>query len=504
MGLALLLAACRGGGPAEPSASAAVAASGADASEPIGPMPVPVPANAASALQGQADIGTVPASVLKELQHAKVPLDAVSLLVAPADGGAPTLVHNGAVPRNPASVMKLVTTAAALELLGPEYRWHTRIWTDGVLRDGTLQGNLYVQGSGDPKLVVERLWLLLQPLRDAGIRHISGDLVLDRSAFTVQAGDPGAFDGAEQAAYNVLPDALLLNFQVATVHIRPDAGQKLAHVALEPPLAGENVPATVALGQGACEPWLNAMASATVRARRITLPDKPYPESCGSQHWRAAYPEPGQFAGKALLGVWQTLGGSLGGQVREAPVPPAVRSRPPLSDLASPTLAEVVHDINKFSNNVMARHVFLTLGREEAGQGDLVHSQQALQQWWSKRMAGAPAPQVENGAGLSRTDHISAEALGTLLQRIWQSPVMPEWMASMPIAGVDGTLRRVRTAARGRAHLKTGTLRDAVTLAGYVLDSHGRHYVLVAMASGPYAGSARPALHALVDWVAAQ
>ncbi len=480
---------------ADSAASSPVAAASALLAEPRDPTP---------SLATQAASTTIPPIVQQELDKAKVSPEHVALLGVPVDGGPPLVNHRTAEQMNPASVMKLITTAAALDLLGPSYRWHTRIWTDGTLQNGTLNGNVYVQGRGDPKLVVERLWLLMRELQHAGIRRIGGDIVLDRSAFDVPPVDPGSFDNDPLRPYNARPDALLVNFKAFTLQITPDESQKLAHVGLEPPLEGVTLPPSLPLAEGKCAPWLNKLAADTLKDRNLVLPADPYPASCGIQQLTLAHPAPEQFAPRAVAGMWKALGGELQGSIRDGAVPEAVRKRRPVADSASPTVAEVVHDINKFSNNVMAQQVFLTLGLEHSGVGSLASANEAPTQWWRPRLGDTPLPAVQNGSGLSRDGRVSASSLGAMLQRVWRTPGMPEFVASLPIAGVDGTLRHTHTAYKGNAHLKTGTLKDASALAGYVLSDTGRRYVMVAMANGANAQSARPAFQALMEWIITQ
>ena len=199
--------------------------------------------------------------------------------------------------------------------------------------------------------------------------------------------------------------------------------------------------------------------------------------------------------------MWRDLGGKITGRVRDGGVPQGLQ---PAFQLESPSLSEVVRDINKYSNNIMAQHVFLTLGMQRTGVANFDNSRQVLAQWWQSRWGGAEQPVVDNGAGLSRNASITANSLALMLQNAWVSPVMPEFVASMPIVGVDGTLRRSRSKSAGAAHLKTGTLRDSAALAGYVDGASGHRYVLVAMANHANAAAARTAWEALVDWTAAQ
>lgn len=441
--------------------------------------------------------GRLPPEVGAALARARVPPDAVSLLVADAEGkAAPRLSHRAGVPVNPASLMKLVTTFAALETLGPGYAWNTPVYLEGAARGGTLYGNLYIQGRGDPKLVVERLWLLLRRAQGLDIREIAGDIVLDRGAFDVPAADPGEFDGERLRPYNAAPDALLLNYKSVVMTFVPDRASNAAHVSYEPPLAGVQTQSHVPLTEADCNDYRATLRADFSDPGRIRFAGR-YPASCGEKVWPVAYAEPASYAARAVEGLWREMGGRLQGRVREGSVPTGLE---PAFALSSPPLAEVIRDINKFSNNVMAQQLFLTLGLQLKGQGSAPAAREALRDWWTERFGADDVPLLDNGSGLSRNERISARALARLLQYAWRSPLLPELASSLPISGVDGTLRRAKNRAQGSAHLKTGSLRDVAGIAGYVDGASGRRYVVVAIANHPNANAARPALEALVEW----
>ncbi len=441
--------------------------------------------------------GTLPPAVSAALARAKVPLEAVSLLVVAADGQpAPRLSHRANVPLNPASVMKLVTTYAALDTLGPAFVWATAVHMDGPVKDGILQGNLYVKGQGDPKLVLERLWLLLRRVQGLGIKTIAGDIVLDRSAFETLAPNPGDFDGEPLRPYNAAPDALLLNFKSVVMTFVPDRAAQVARVHFEPPLAGVQMQASVPLVNGECADYRVALKADLSDTKRIRFGGT-YAASCGEKIWPVAYADPASYSARAVEGVWREMGGQLTGRVREGQVPAGLNAT---FSVSSETLAETIRDINKFSNNVMAQQLFLTLSWQSKGVGTLAVSRALVQDWWRERMGNAQPPVLDNGSGLSRTERISADALARLMQTAWASPLMPELVASLPIVGVDGTLKRIKGKASGSAHLKSGSLRDVVALAGYVHALSGQRQVLVAIVNHPNAQAARPALEAFVEW----
>jgi D-alanyl-D-alanine carboxypeptidase/D-alanyl-D-alanine-endopeptidase (penicillin-binding protein 4) len=448
-------------------------------------------------VQLQALAQPLPPEVEKLLAEGGLPAEAVVVLVAPAEGGPARIAHRIDAPVNPASVAKLATTFAALDLLGPTYSWSTPVYFDGPLRGGVLQGNLVIKGQGDPKLVMERLWLLLHRVRSLGVQRIGGDIVLDRSAFALPPHDPAAFDGQPLRPYNVSPDALLVNFKAVTLTLTPDG--TVARVQAEPPLAGVQWPATVPLTPGDCGDWITGLGADFRNPAQVRFGGG-LPAACGERVWQLAFPDAAGYAGRAVAALWRELGGELGGTVRDGAVPAGLK---PVFEFASPPLAEVIRDINKFSNNVMAQQVFLTLSLQQRGTGSFEASREVLRNWWRERFGG-DGPVTQNGSGLSRSEALTARQLGQLLQAAWVSPLMPDLVSSLPALGLDGTLRRQRQNV-GLAHLKTGSLNDVTAVAGFVHGAQGRRWILVAIANHPRrAGALRPAIQALVEWAARQ
>jgi D-alanyl-D-alanine carboxypeptidase/D-alanyl-D-alanine-endopeptidase (penicillin-binding protein 4) len=441
----------------------------------------------------------LPTQVDAALARAKVPRESVTMLVAEADGTRPPrLAWRTQAPVNPASIMKLVTTYAALDLLGAAYSWTTPVYVDGTVNNGVLNGNLYIKGQGDPKLVVERLWLLMRRVQGLGIHTVAGDIVIDRSAFESTAEpDPAAFDGEPLRPYNASPDALLINFKSVVMTFVPDRQAQTAQVNFEPSLAGVAMQPTVPLSGGECGDYRSNLRADFSDPARIRFGGS-FAAACGEKTWAVAYADPRSYAVRAVGGMWSDMGNQLKGQVREGRVPAGLK---PAFEAVSPPLAEVIRDINKYSNNVMAQQLFMTLGLQQKNRGTLDGARTAVRQWWNDRIGtGEGQPVLDNGSGLSREERITAAALAKMLQHAWRSPVMPELVSSLPASGVDGTLRKRALRSGGTAHLKTGSLRDAAGVAGYVDGESGRRYVLVAIANHANAGAARPAFDALVDW----
>jgi len=445
----------------------------------------------------------LPASVEQALKRAKIPLSAVAAYVQDVDDGKPLVAHHAAQAMNPASTMKLLTTYAALELLGPTYIWKTEAYAGGKLEEGVLQGDLILKGYGDPKLTLERFWLLLRRLRALGLREIRGGLVLDRGYFEPAEYDPAKFDAEPLRAYNVGPDALLLNFKAVRFQFVPDAERKTVTVIPEPRPAGLEFAAAVRATDGACGDW-RASIRADFQSNGATAKASfagSMPAACGERYWNASLLAQPNYVYGVFRQLWEELGGTLAGGWKDGSVPADARL---LATSESASAAELVRDINKFSNNVMARQLFLTLGAEVLklpGRSD--RSTQVLQSWLGEKKLDFPELVLENGSGLSRQERISAEHLGQLLRAAWNSAVMPELMSSLPLVAYDGTMRRRLRfeSIAGQAHIKTGSLSDARTLAGYVLDRRGQRHVVVLFINHANAAAGQPAQDALLQWV---
>jgi D-alanyl-D-alanine carboxypeptidase/D-alanyl-D-alanine-endopeptidase (penicillin-binding protein 4) len=453
----------------------------------------------------QAETPRVPEPVVQAFKQANVPMSAVSIMVTPltppsAGPSKPRLSLHADAEMNPASVMKLITTSAGLSLLGPDFTWRNKVWVDGPIKEGVLQGNLYLKGSGDPKLVVERLQSLLQDVMAKGLREVKGDIILDGSVFDLPEKNPASFDDEPLRPYNVAPQGLLLNFNAMLFKFTPDTVRSEAKIESEPPLANVQWPISVPLSAGPCQDWRTQLRADFSKADSARF-NGTYPKACGEQKWPVAYIEPQSFAPRMVQAMWRQAGGQLKGQVRHGLTPTQVTL---WHEAPSLPLSDVVADINKLSNNVMAQQLFLTLSSQQ-GAGNFAASKQVVLQWWAKNMQGHKAPVIDNGSGLSREERSSAQALTALLQLAAQSNYANALQNSLAIAGVDGTVVRLRdrqpnSVVIGRAKLKSGSLRDVASLAGYVEGLSGQSYVFVVIVNHPNANATRPALDKLLEW----
>jgi D-alanyl-D-alanine carboxypeptidase/D-alanyl-D-alanine-endopeptidase (penicillin-binding protein 4) len=460
---------------------------------------------ALASLPARAAEPDLPAPIAQALRAAGVAPSSVAIWVQPLAASEPSLALNVDVPLNPASLVKLLTTFTALETLGPAHRWQTQVYAAGTLEADTLSGHLILQGSGDPKLTLEQFWLLLRNVRERGIRHLDGDLVLDRSYFEHRPHAPGDFDAEPLRPYNVGPDALLVNFKAVRFYFVPQPGRDTVRVIAEPRPHPLEVVSLVRPSNGRCGDWRAkirpefAHAAAPRKALRAMFSGT-YPVSCGERAWNISLFSHTDYVGGLFRQLWNELGGSWKGSVHDGHVPSGATL---VYTHESPPLAEVIRDINKFSNNVMARQLFLTLGANGSGPPARVSAARAaVQAALAMNGIDTAGIVIENGSGLSRLARVSAKSLAQLLRAAYRSATMPEFIASLPVVAVDGTMRkRLKSdAVAGQAHIKTGSLSGVRAIAGYVLDRTGERQVVVMIVNDANAGRVRPALEALLRW----
>lgn len=472
---------------------------------------------------GAADTPRLPPAIQKALSDSGLPESALALWVQGVDDPLPRLAWRAQERRSMASVMKLITTGAALRSLGPAWRWKTSLGLGGPIdAQGTLQGDLHVRASGDPALDFDRLMAQMWAMRQSGLKRIAGQVKVDRQRFELPPFDSAAFDGLSLKPYNAGPETWLLAHQAVTLWIQPPRGSgsvsglPAVQAGLWPPMANVQVVSELRPDARApCGDWRSAIelvfssgGGQALAPRTLTLKG-PYPLACDVQTWPVRWPSevPLEHAARVFRAAWSETGGSIDGGVSEAPWPERL---PVWLEWPSPPMADVIRDINKFSNNVMARHLFLTLAVEADGLPGTLERARAVvseQVRSATRQSGMTGPcdgdrlLLDNGSGLSREEGASTACMGRWIQVMWQDPTMPEWLASLPVAGVDGTARRM-SAAAGRAHLKTGSLDGVAALAGVVQDEAGRRQIVVAVINDRRAGSQRTLLQAVVNWAA--
>ena len=454
-----------------------------------------------SMLGATAASAALPRAIARAFLDEGIPLTAVGVYVREIGAARPLVSHQPAKPMNPASTMKLVTTFAALELLGPGYRWKTEAYADGPIDGTTLDGNLVLKGYGDPKITIEQFQALIATLRATGLTTIRGDLVLDRTFFAPAPHDPAAFDAEPLKPYNVGPDALLVNFKSVRFVFAPNAVGDAVDVHIEPELANVGLHGVVRLAAGDCTDWRSGLAAAFVNradAAEVSFGGS-FPAACGERDWYVALLDHPHYVLAMFAHYWKEAGGSFTGGVRDGKAPAQAK---PLATLQSPPLYDTVRDINKLSNNVMARQVFLTLATTlHAPPATTAGAAAAVRHWLAQQKLRFPELVMENGSGLSRRERISAQSMAQLLLAADASKLRGDFVSSLAVAATDGTLRQRFTDddVADRALLKTGTLEGVRALAGYVYAADGRRYVVVCLVNHPNAARAQPALDMLVE-----
>lgn len=448
----------------------------------------------------------LPSELQKVWKNTGLPESALSVVVKEVDG--PIMVQlNSTVPRNPASVMKMVTTWAGLSELGPEHRWRTNVLTQANARideQGTLQGPLYIQASGDPFFSISDLWNLLRDVRLRGVKNLS-QVVIDKSIFGQIKIDPYAFDGAGDRPYNASPDAMMVGFGASRLIFQPDNKNKKWIGVIDPPVPGLRIENQLQWSDQRCpgSPGVGTQLRTTPNGVTVVATGTAA-GSCGEFSVYRLTMAQDAFFESVFKMIWKELGGTLAHTVTTGKIPANAKA---LVWHDSVSLADQIRVINKQSNNVMATLLLLRLGQQVSGAGSTTaSSEQVAMNVLRSQGVNTGGWRIANGSGLSREARITANGLAQMLDVAWRSNYMPEYISSLAIAGVDGTVRRrLRDEeVQGRAHLKTGTLRDSRALAGYVLGASGKRYIMVSMVNGDNVAAVRPFDDALVKWLAEQ
>ncbi len=452
----------------------------------------------------------LPPPVAAAIASSGLPTSSFGLFVQEVDGDRVLARLNEEQPYTMASTTKVVTSLAALDLLGPYYRWHTSAYAMGPIVDGTLQGDLLIVGGGNAQLTSAALQAWLGRMQQQGLREIAGDIVLDRFAFHLSAADHARtpVQSASQPRH-VWPDAMTLDEGLLTVNLEPTRGARPA-LALQPALSDVRIVNQVTMG-GGCDPWAQWRSGRAGEAE--VLVQGRWSAACGSRSISFVPPADSGYAARALARMWTASGGILRGKVvspdrplGDSAVPRGPDGEPlkPLSFDRSKPLPEIIRDINKVSDNVGARHLMLSLSPGFPERAATLAGAQKIMRMWLAQQGLAPGDiEVENGSGLSHSERARPRALVQLLRQGWHAEQAQAFIESLPIAGVDGTLaNRLRGRAMGQAFLKTGTLNDTVALAGYVRGASGRTWAVAMMVVNPAAALGRSAMDATMEWIA--
>lgn len=484
----------------------------------------------------------LPEPVAQLMQSSRIPQEAAGVIVMRGD--QMLVSHNAGQSMSPASTMKLFTTLAALEQLGPAFRGRTELRTSADMVNGVLQGDLILRGGADADFNQDALTHMLEALRNQGIRRIKGDIVVDRLLFTPTRPELGQppFDEYPWAYYNVIPNAALINTNLLKVEMRSSADQ--VALVMQPEMDKVSIRSDMKLISAACATWENGWRTPSYERKgdRIeVILHGTFPKDC-TKATSINVLDSQDYLARLLLAEWRKLGGSLSGEVREAeapasveasaaatgdasvpataaPLPPAKPTRL-LAEHVSRALPEILRDTNKQSDNTLARTIFLSLGSLEAdqmlgskplpadtsGASTPMRAETAIRAWLQQHNIDGNGLVLDNGSGLSRNERATPAQLAGVLQAGLKSLWMPEFLSSLPIAATDGTMRRrlKESPAAQRARLKTGSLKGVIAIAGYVPDANNQPCIVVAILNDEHVanGAGRAVLDTLVDWVA--
>lgn len=426
----------------------------------------------------------------------------VSVYVQDLESGAVQVSHRADVPMNPASAMKLVTAFAAFRKLGEDYRWSTEFKSSAPIEQGHLAGDLYWVGSGDPVFDQNSLLSMQQQLRERGVQAIGGQLVLDRSLWG-KVENPADFAADAAETYMTAPDPHMTAYKVVWLKPQRDEAGVLAWTS-NPPLpevridssrlqivpssgktaGSESASAAKKAGsakqnsdarakQAAEQPLKRVEAKCSAPQRHIhtvyqngvlTVSGK-LPEACLGHEIYANMLNTPTFAAKSFINHWREQGGTVSDGFTTGKTPENAHT---LAVWHSKPLAQVLADMNKHSNNVIARTVFLKLGESADAAQALQAADAAVRAELAAAGVDASALVLENGSGLSRRERVSAQMLGEMLAAAYRSPFGKAFAAGLPQGG-EGTLKNRFSHTDGLLRLKTGTLKNVRALAGYWL-----------------------------------
>ena len=488
-------------------------------------LPIACQAHSAELVSQETALQYIPKAVATSLEKNQIPKEAISISVVEIEPGRPgkitaktELDWRSKQAMNPASTMKLVTTLTSLDILGPQYRWRTNIYTDGLIRQGTLKGNLYLQGTGDPKMVPDELAKMMKALQNLGIQKIDGNLFFDRSAYAPNVMEHNTIDGESLRTYNVPPDPLLYAFRTLSFQLGKSRTADFIDISYTPPLSQLKVVNQMQLVDQSCDNWKSNIrfnldpegGNANTDQLLTAQFSGSFPNSCRGVNYNIVALDANTFLTQGFAAAWELAGGTWA----QAPtgksdtVPLAARLLLQFEGIA---LADDVQDINKYSNNVMARQLMLTLALEKMGKPATTENGNLVVQSWLKGL-GLQFPElvIENGSGLSRNEAISAEHLNQLLVTARNLSVGDIFYNSLPIAGTDGTMRNrlmmhlrkfLHLKKKPEARIKTGSLADVRAISGYVMSKSGKMYAVTSFINHPNAWRGLEAHDQLLAWL---
>jgi serine-type D-Ala-D-Ala carboxypeptidase/endopeptidase (penicillin-binding protein 4) len=458
--------------------------------------------------------GGLPGPVASAIAASGLPARSFGLYAQEVIGERRAFSLNEEVPYTMASTTKIVTSLAALDLLGPFYRWRTSAYALGTLADGKLVGDLLIVGGGNAQLTTAGLAAWFKRMHDQGLREIEGNIVLDRYAFQLKPSDHAntPMQSASEPRH-VWPDAMTLDEGRISLLVQPGRSGRAA-LTFRPALGDVRIDNRLQSGAAGDACTAEPLWQASANGRASVIVQGSWGPACGTRTITFVPPADSGIAARVLPAMWAAAGGKLRGRVVSAKAVPGVspiplgadgEPLPPLSFDRSKPLTELVRDINKESDNVGARNLMLSLSPGfPARPATIAGAQRTVQLWLRDQGLADGDVEVENGSGLSHSERAKPRAMVQLLRKAWRADQAQAFFESLPIAGIDGTLKNRLQGGRaaGKAYLKTGTLNDTRALAGYVYAASGKMYAVALMVNSADPALGRPALDAMIEWLA--
>ena len=420
----------------------------------------------------------LPQTINEQIRQSGISKKDISIYIKEAGAGGKVVASlNAERTRTPASVIKVLTTYAAVLKLGFNYRWQTKFYTTGSVKNGVLHGDLLIKGFGDPTLKAKDLDKIVSYIRAEGIRKVKGNIVIDRSYFKVGNKDSSGFDENPYSAYNAMPDAMMFNERVSTVCVTPKKQSVTKKYADHSYQVINNLQYVNKSCRGKYS-WPRVKIDKSTSTPKVILNGK-ISKRCGKQNICKVLTKPYKSFYYALKEKMKEEGIPVSGHMKLKKIP---QNATEIFSYYSDTLEKIISKTAKKSNNLYARHLLLLLGAKTYGApATLQKGRDAIVKILSSKGAlGTGVLRLDNGSGLSRVAKMNAKLLATMYDNAYDR-YGQRWMNTLSIAGVDGTIkRRFRgTVVRNRAWMKTGTLRRVKNIGGYVKNRAGKRYTVV-------------------------
>jgi serine-type D-Ala-D-Ala carboxypeptidase/endopeptidase (penicillin-binding protein 4) len=415
----------------------------------------------------------IPVEYKKIIEKYKFPSNSFTFVVKNlTNKSEPSVKHNEKKLFNSASLAKIISTFIAIDTLGPEFKWKSEFLHNGEIVGDTLNGDFIFKGRGDATFSISNLEESIRKIQRNGLKKIKGDLILDLSYFGMTSKEK-VFDNDPMRAYNVLPHPVVI--QSNTMNFIFSIDKNNLNIESNPELHNFDIKNNVKITKGRCIDWkskLNYRAKKKDSKTTIIF-DGNYSRNCGVKEFDLSVLDNNEYFYQIFKKIWNSNGGEFDGHL-DVTYMQGINWQFLYRHTSKP-LSVIVRDMNKYSLNLMARNIMLTVLAEdtdllvlESSLNDYVH------QWLEKNNLLHKGLFFENGAGLSRKSFLTSEQLLLLMQKIYYDPFMPEVLASFPISGIDGTLKRRMKYSSFKifAHLKTGSMKNVNAIAGFLLDKN--------------------------------